>query len=462
MSDSLAARANKFAVSQCLPLGLVFALIAGAAIPWIGYRVGQGGHVAIFCVVGLFFIAGLRLKTDEAKKALASIKTCCIGLLSILVLTCIIGAGLTEMLPIRADFKLGLIIFFCTPCTVNTGAMYARQAGGNFAMALLLTVAGNVLGIFTCPIMLHLFADFDDFEVEDDDVADVELDVTEMIWKLTLTVFVPMMAGKYVQGLSVGGHAIQQGLTKYNQQITFLSNGLLITIPWMTFSKSAFQGVLAGLQMSDAAFVILWTSAVHVLFLAFNYALGMVLHLELELHKSLVMVGSSKTLPMALSVLTFLPPELAGNGLIAVPMIIAQMGQIIIDGFVAVYLGSILSPLHDSQCAAKVADIHIPEYESKAERKHAQEDIDNGTYAHFEDGKTSTDSTDVEHGSGAANICDNAKEDCIAEVTSDCTRSTVTATGPYFDDALFQACVLYGQDSDLAQPTPDNVPLARV
>jgi predicted Na+-dependent transporter len=139
----------------------VFALIAGAAIPWIGYRVGQAGHVAIFCVVGLFFIAGLRLKTDEAKKALASIKTCFVGLLSILVLTCIIGAGLTEMLPIRADFKLGLIIFFCTPCTVNTGAMYARQAGGNFAMALLLTVAGNVLGIFTCPIMLHLFADFE-------------------------------------------------------------------------------------------------------------------------------------------------------------------------------------------------------------------------------------------------------------------------------------------------------------
>ena len=49
----------KFADAQCLPLGLVFAVLIGAAVPVVGFSVGKGGYVGIFCVISLFFIAGL-------------------------------------------------------------------------------------------------------------------------------------------------------------------------------------------------------------------------------------------------------------------------------------------------------------------------------------------------------------------------------------------------------------------
>jgi len=56
---------------------------------------------------------------------------------------CSLTTGLTMALPLEPrEFKLGMIIFFCMPCTINSGAVLAKQAGGNFAMALLLTVAG--------------------------------------------------------------------------------------------------------------------------------------------------------------------------------------------------------------------------------------------------------------------------------------------------------------------------------
>ena len=35
-----------------------------------------------------------------------------------------------------------------------------------------------MLGIFTCPIMVHLFADFDDFDVEDDALNALKHDIT--------------------------------------------------------------------------------------------------------------------------------------------------------------------------------------------------------------------------------------------------------------------------------------------
>jgi hypothetical protein len=82
------------------------------------------------------------------------------------------------------------------------------------------------------------------------------------------------------------------------------------------------------LNVGDAIMCFVWTSMVHVLFLGINYGLGVALALELPLHKSLVLVGSSKTLPMALSVLTFLPKEHADNGILAIPMLIAHIGQV--------------------------------------------------------------------------------------------------------------------------------------
>ena len=76
--------------------------------------------MAIFCVVALFFIAGLKLKTDEAKADLSSYKTTAAGMTSILCLTCAVGSGLTIALPMEsADLKLGMIIFFCMPCTID-------------------------------------------------------------------------------------------------------------------------------------------------------------------------------------------------------------------------------------------------------------------------------------------------------------------------------------------------------
>lgn len=192
-------------------------------------------------------------------------------------------------------------------------------------MALLLTVSGNVMGIFTCPVMLYLFAD----------LGSVSFPVLDLVLKLTGTVFVPMLIGKACQGIPWNDYAIRKGVTQYNKQLTFFSNGLLITIPWMKISKSVFEGDLAKVEPVDALTVLVWTSFVHVLFLGINYGLGRALQLELDLLKSLVMVGSSKTLPMALSVLTFLPGEVAEDGLLAMPMMIAHIGQIVMDGFIA-------------------------------------------------------------------------------------------------------------------------------
>jgi len=46
-----------------------------------------------------------------------------------------------------------------------------------------------------------------------------------------------------------------------------------------------------------------------------------------------VFVASSKTLPLALTILTILPPGLGDKGLIALPCILGHFSQIVMDSF---------------------------------------------------------------------------------------------------------------------------------
>jgi sodium/bile acid cotransporter 7 len=43
---------------------------------------------------------------------------------------------------------------------------------------------------------------------------------------------------------------------------------------------------------------------------------------------------SSKTLPLALTILTILPPAIGEKGLIALPCILGHFSQIVIDSFI--------------------------------------------------------------------------------------------------------------------------------
>ena len=123
-------QALKFADAQCLPLGLFFALLLGIAIPVIGSFLDKAvqGSLSVFCVVALFLISGLKLSTAEAKEASKSFVAMGYGLVSIFLVTSMIGTVVTRYIPLEPEeFKLGLSIFFCSPSAINTSVVLTKQ-----------------------------------------------------------------------------------------------------------------------------------------------------------------------------------------------------------------------------------------------------------------------------------------------------------------------------------------------
>ena len=214
-----------FLQRQFLPVGLLAAAVVGFFFPRPGLYMAElpTQYVAVSII---FFLSGLMLKTDEVHAALAAWKATSWGCVSILFATPFLGAVIAFQLPMEPAFQFGLALFCCMPTTLTSGVALTAQARGNVALALLLTVLTNIVGIFTVPFVLaHLLSS----------LGQVELSAGDLFAKLCLSILLPLGVGKYLRRFAV------DWINAQRSRLTLASNAALISIPWMKFSESSGQ-----------------------------------------------------------------------------------------------------------------------------------------------------------------------------------------------------------------------------
>ena len=314
-----------FLQKQFLPLGLVTVATVGFFFPSPGiYMAGLPTQYVAVSII--FLLSGLMLKTNEVHAALAAWKATSWGCLSILFATPFIGTAIAFRLPMEPSFQLGLALFCCMPTTLTSGVALTAQARGNVALALFLTVLTNTAGILTVPFVLaHLLGA----------LGHVELSAGDLFVKLCFSILLPLGVGKYLRRFAVDWIDTQR------PRLSLASNAALITIPWMKFSESSERLVLV--ETSSLLVLVLSGLAIHALYLVFNGGVCALLRLELATRKAVVLMTSQKTLPVAMTVLAFLPESAVSpqmKGLIAIPCITFHLGQIFVDAFIATRWGA--------------------------------------------------------------------------------------------------------------------------
>lgn len=158
---------KNFIIKNFLPISLIVAVVFGVLVPQPGVALNHKATLYV-CVVGIFLYSGLYLRTDALKEVVKSYKAALWGILSILAFTSIIGGKLTMLLDFNeeyvskfnqsmknsssnstlqnnlssrislnqnftgtkykhglgpAEFKVGLLVFFCMPCTISSGVV---------------------------------------------------------------------------------------------------------------------------------------------------------------------------------------------------------------------------------------------------------------------------------------------------------------------------------------------------
>jgi sodium/bile acid cotransporter 7 len=318
-------RTTEFLVKQILPLGLLTVVIVGLVFPRPGLYLATlpTQYVAVSVI---FFLSGLMLRTEEMFAALSAWRGTVWGTVSILFVTPAVGTAIAFQVPIDPAFQLGLALFCCMPTTLSSGLALTIQARGNSALALLLTLVTNLIGIFTVPFVMALLLGA---------LGQVELSATDLLVKLCVSILVPLAAGKIVRGFVASWAGANR------KKLTTASNLALITIPWMKFSESSEE--LAQIALDHLLLLIVSGLAIHILYLLFNAGACSLLRLPEPARRAVVLMASQKTLPVAMTVLAFLPESAVSpqtKGLLAIPCITFHLGQIALDAVIATRWGN--------------------------------------------------------------------------------------------------------------------------
>ena len=144
---------STFFVKNYLPISLIFAVVFGALVPGPGVFFNHKETVYV-CISVLFCYVGLYLKTSAMKVGIKAYRAYIWSIISILLVTCVIGGQLTNLLnfddwkvsvPANSgenttnntsasssidektlgpfECKVGLILYSVMPCTVGSGVI---------------------------------------------------------------------------------------------------------------------------------------------------------------------------------------------------------------------------------------------------------------------------------------------------------------------------------------------------
>ena len=316
---------NRLLAALPLPLALVSVLLYGFHFPTAGVLAGEAGGVTLATSL-VFLLTGLGLSRAEVAQAFSAKWAALYAMLSTLVLSPLLGIPLmryaAEYLPqVHPELFAGLAVMLCMPTTLSTGVILTQQVGGNAALALLLLISTNVVGVFSLPFVLR----------EVFDLAGVAVvDPLPLVESLARTMLAPLLLGVTVRAVVPFLWRLIDWMRPLSR---LLQQACLVATPWMSISLYAPQlAEVAPVQLAWAAGA---AAAVHALLLLANSIAAWVLGLggrgraAARTRRPVVLAASQKTLPVCIAVLHQLEGALGTPGLIVLPCIFYHMLQVL-------------------------------------------------------------------------------------------------------------------------------------
>jgi sodium/bile acid cotransporter 7 len=319
-----------------LPLALVIALVVGYSFPDYGQIAHSAGGVRLATSL-VFLLTGFGLRRSDVTDAFTRVTPVLYGMLSTLVLSPLLGIPLLELSPYLPDtvpheFMAGLAAMLCMPTTLSTGVILTQQVGGNTALALLLLLMTNVLGVFTLPYAIQAV-----FGVS----GAAAIDPAPLVHALAHTMLAPLFLGIVIRAFIPGMWRLLDAARPVSR---LLQQACLVATPWMSISVYADQ--LSAMHSSALLIAAAAAAGVHILLLAFNTIMASVLCLggslsrpSARVRRPVILSASQKTLPVCVAVLDQLGSTLGAPGLVILPCIAYHLLQILLgSALVAIWL----------------------------------------------------------------------------------------------------------------------------
>lgn len=224
-----------------------------------------------------------------------------------------------------AELAIGLVVAATSPCTLASAAVWTRRAGGNDAVALLVTMITNLTCFATVPLWLNVLIG---------QTAEVDYSglMVRLLWLAVLPIFLAQRLRRW-QPLAgwVDRHKLSLSIVA---QLGLLS----IVLQGAVHSGETLAGP-AGAETVDLGVGATLLSAVMVLHLIL-FAVGLFTARRLRMgsadRAAVAIAGSQKTLMIGLDVGMVFAAQF--GGLVILPMVAYHALQLIVDTLLADWL----------------------------------------------------------------------------------------------------------------------------
>ncbi|WP_029069502.1 bile acid:sodium symporter family protein [Jonesia quinghaiensis] len=307
---------------------LLGAVLLASFFPVSGSAAEIFDWVVVAAVAWLFFLYGVRLRTDEAIAAVRDWRLHSVILACTYVLFPLLGLA-ALLLPeqvLPADLARGFLFLTLLPSTVQSSIAFVSIARGNVAGAIVSASFSNLAGVIITPVLVALFMG-----------AQVGFSASS-IGKIGLQILLPFIVGQLARRWLAGW------VTRHRKVTTFTDRSSVVLVVYAAFSKGVVDGIWSRVSMTDIVVVALLSMLVLALVLWLTWAVGGWLKFSREDRITILMCGSKKSLATGVPMATVLFPA-ATLGLVVLPVMIFHQLQLIVCAIIAKRLGTHADPI---------------------------------------------------------------------------------------------------------------------
>jgi len=318
-------------------IGLILSIIVAYLFPNVGKT---GGYIRSEwsikwgCIILVFFLNGLSLRTRELAKEFLNIRLhFLIQIYSFLIMPfTIYGLGLLLLRSsLEKSLIIGIIIIGSTSTTISSNAIMTRNALGNEYAALLNAIIGNILGIFISPALIFYFMKNPIFNsLFNTNNPKEQLNYNHVIKNLSLTVLAPFFIGQII-------HLLWTKQVIYIREkfhFTELNSLALLLIIWSIFCTAFATGSFERIEKKDFLILFIINCGIYI---TFSLLIMIIARLPIQYWQfskkdtvAIMFCGAAKSLAMGVQLIN----ALYGNqnqeliGLLSLPFIIYHVQQL--------------------------------------------------------------------------------------------------------------------------------------
>lgn len=311
---------------KLLPDKFVIAIACAVLLAYIFPQVGAPGSpvpintIASIGIALIFFFYGLKLSPDKIRSGLKNWKLhVLIQSATFFLFPLVVLAAKPFVSETQHGLWLGTFFLATLPSTVSASVVMVSIAKGNMPAAIFNASISGVLGIIFTPLWMSLFIH----------QHHTNTSYAQIYEQLILQIIVPLAAGLFLQ------KKWHNWAVKNSKRINVFDKSVIFLIVYKSFSASFTEHVFADIEWVDIIILLVCVLLLFIIIYSLIFLVASLLKFSREDKTAALFCGSKKSLVHGTVFSKVLFGNMAGIGVMLLPLMLFHAAQILIISAIA-------------------------------------------------------------------------------------------------------------------------------